>query len=59
MSATLVPGKQNVSADLLLTCLTIESPMTRVVGEAAGGGEDHARGEGADEGGQSEERAEK
>lgn len=40
MSATLAPWKQNVTADLLLTFLTIESPITRVEGEADGDGAD-------------------
>lgn len=39
MSMTLAPGKQWVFADLLLTFLTIESPITSVVGEKARGGD--------------------
>ena len=35
MLTTLAPRKKNVSADRLLTCLIIESPMTRVAGDAA------------------------
>lgn len=55
MSATLAPGKQYVS-NLLLTFLIIESPITRVVGEAAGGGGgDCAPGEGTDDGGWEEQ----
>lgn len=58
MSTTLAPGKHYVSADLLLTCLIIESLITRVVGEAARGGADCAHVEGADEGEWSEEQEE-
>ena len=44
MSATLAPGKQYVTADLLLTCLIIESPITSVLGEAGGGDVDSSFG---------------
>lgn len=40
MLPTLAPGKQYVTGDLFLMCLTIESPITRVEGEAAGDGAD-------------------
>lgn len=49
MSATTVHGKRHVSADLLQTCLTIESLITRILGRAAGGGTESTYGDGADE----------